>query len=76
MDLTARKSCVNNLIWVNVLQMLFKTYKHEVCPTQTHSLNAPLPPLLKSFPVHFGRTGCTLQSRKRVFLLRPSADSA
>lgn len=65
MDLTARESCVNNLIWVNVLRMLFKTYKHEVCPSQIHSLNVPLP--LKSLQVHFGRTGRRLRSRNGFF---------
>lgn len=24
-----QKSCLNNLVWVNVLRMLFKNYKHE-----------------------------------------------
>lgn len=26
----SRKSCLNNVVWVNVLRMLFKNYKHEV----------------------------------------------
>ena len=67
MDLTARKSCVNNLIWVNVLRMLFKNYKHEVCSAQIHFLNVPLLLVLKSLRVHFGRTGHTRQSTNRVF---------
>lgn len=67
MDLTARESCVNNLIWVNVLRMLFKSYEHEVCPPQIHSLNVPLPLLLKSLQVHLGRTGRRLRSRNGFF---------
>lgn len=30
MDVTARKSRLNNLVWVNAPSMLFKNYKHEV----------------------------------------------
>lgn len=28
--MTARKSRLNNLVWVNALSMLFKNHKHEV----------------------------------------------
>lgn len=27
----SEKSCLNNLVWVNVRRMLFKNYKHDVC---------------------------------------------
>lgn len=30
--MTARKSRLNNLVWVNALSMLFKSHKHEVWP--------------------------------------------
>lgn len=31
MDLIVRKSCFNNLVWVNGFRMFFKNYKYEVC---------------------------------------------
>lgn len=72
MDLTARKTCVNNLIWVNVLRMLFKNYKHEVCSTQIHFLNVPLLLVLKSLQVHFGRIGrnCKVGTTRLPWLQR------